>query len=99
MYWCGIEVFGWFNGIFLKIKNVGEVNWMVCFYWKYDCCYWKVCVKVCNCGYFYFFYLKWKNLLEEKYKYWYCGNGGGKVRYRIFEWKGDIWNCFLNCKF
>lgn len=79
MHRCGTEAPGWLNGTLPKTKNVGEVNRTVCFHWKHDCCHWKARVKVRNCGHFYLFYLKRKNPLEEKYKYRYCGNGGGKV--------------------
>ena len=99
MHRCGTEAPGWLNGTLPKTKNVGEVNRTVCFHWKHDCCHWKARVKVRNCGHFYLFYLKRKNPLEEKYKYRYCGNGGGKARHRTFERKGDTRNCFPNCKF
>lgn len=76
---CGTEATGWLKGSLPKTKKEGAVNRTVCFNWKHECCRWKMQIKVRNCGDFYLFYLKRKNPLDGKYKYRYCGNGGGKA--------------------
>ncbi|KAK2572582.1 Uromodulin [Acropora cervicornis] len=76
---CGTEAPGWLKGSLPKTKKEGAVNRTVCFNLKHECCRWKTQIKVRNCGDFYLFFLKRKNPLDGKYKYRYCGNGGGNV--------------------
>lgn len=40
--YCGMNVFGWLWGFYLEDLFEGEVVRIVCFYWKNNCCFWKI---------------------------------------------------------
>ena len=83
---CGTYHSGWLSGAHPTVEE-GVVNRGVCFSELHYCCYWRLDIRMKNCG-AYFVY----ELPRLNYRYWYlyhharyCGNGSrGKFLRKLF---------------
>ena len=57
MYLCGTVYTGWLNGKHPTVHE-GGVSRQVCFQFLSDCCWWRISIRIRNCGGFYVYELK-----------------------------------------